>query len=58
MLAALNDAGIRFGRLMPFGTIEAIKQAVTEGLGVSCRRDTAPSSAAKAFIETLLSLEH
>jgi LysR family transcriptional regulator, transcriptional activator of the cysJI operon len=90
VLAALEDAGIRFGRLMLFGTIEAIKRAVTEGLGVAWlpivavqaelkantllqlhvenvvverrfsivrRRDTAPSAATKAFIETLLSLE-
>jgi DNA-binding transcriptional LysR family regulator len=90
VLAALEDAGIRFRRLMLFGTIEAIKQAVTEGLGVAWlpivavqaerkantlveldvenvmverrfsivrRRDTAPSPAAKAFTETLLSLE-
>jgi DNA-binding transcriptional LysR family regulator len=35
VLAALDDAGIRFGRFMLFGTIEAIKQAATEGLGVS-----------------------
>jgi DNA-binding transcriptional LysR family regulator len=32
---ALNDAGIAFGRLAAFGTIEAMKQAVTEGLGVA-----------------------
>ncbi len=88
MIAALNAAGITFGRLAVFGTIEAMKQAVTEGLGVAWlpviavqaehkaktlvqldvegvvverpfsivrRRDMAPSSAAKAFVEMLLS---
>jgi LysR family transcriptional regulator, transcriptional activator of the cysJI operon len=35
VLAALAAAGIRFGRTMRFGTIEAIKQAVVAGLGVS-----------------------
>jgi DNA-binding transcriptional LysR family regulator len=85
---ALNAAGITFGRLAMFGTIEAINQAVTEGLGVAWlpvialqaelkaktlvqlnvegvvverqfsivrRRDTAPSSTAKEFVEMLLS---
>jgi DNA-binding transcriptional LysR family regulator len=88
VMQALNDAGITFGRLAVFGTIEAIKQAVTEGLGVAWlpviavqaelkaktlvqldvesvvverrfsivrRRGTAPSSAAKEFVEMLLS---
>lgn len=88
VMRALDDAGIRFGRVALFGTIEAIKQAITQGLGVAWlpviavqaelkaktlvqldvdgaaverqfsivrRRDTAPSSATKAFIETLLS---
>jgi DNA-binding transcriptional LysR family regulator len=35
VLAALDDAGIRFESVMLLGTIEAIKQAVTEGLGVA-----------------------
>jgi DNA-binding transcriptional LysR family regulator len=88
VIAALNAAGITFGRLAVFATIEAIKQAVTEGLGVAWlpviavqaelkaktlvqldvegviverqfsivhRRDTAPSFAAKEFVDMLLS---
>jgi DNA-binding transcriptional LysR family regulator len=88
VIAALNAAGITFGRLAVFGTIEAIKQAVAEGLGVAWlpsiavraelksktlvqldvggvvverpfstvrRRDTAPSVAAKEFVEVIRS---
>jgi DNA-binding transcriptional LysR family regulator len=35
VIQALSAAGVHFGRLALFGTIEAIKQAVTESLGVA-----------------------
>jgi DNA-binding transcriptional LysR family regulator len=35
VMRALREAGIRFSRFASFGSIEAIKQAVTEGLGVA-----------------------
>jgi LysR family transcriptional regulator, low CO2-responsive transcriptional regulator len=35
VIQALREAGVTFARLTLFGTIEAIKQAVTEGLGVA-----------------------
>jgi LysR family transcriptional regulator, low CO2-responsive transcriptional regulator len=88
VIQALSEAGVNFDRLALFGTIEAIKQAVTEGLGVAWlpviavqaelkaktlvqlnvegvvverqfsivrRRDTAPSFAAREFVDMLLS---
>lgn len=35
VMRALSEAGVQFSRFASFGSIEAIKQAVTEGLGVA-----------------------